>query len=174
MPIISLLQTDVVGACVADFPRVPDQPVVRAFCTRAFAFLNKESASAAPQAPLLSVRRVARVYLFIVKATGRDKVMDVLQAALAPAPPKALFSACVCGRMVVSGNCFVQASVNIGEELKKFSFEKLDSATWPASASVDGLRDELDALRKKGIKDPFVFVDHPKLQTTSLLFTPNT
>ena len=36
---------------------------------------------------------------------------------------------------------------------------KLDAAAWPASASVDSLRDELEALKKKGVKDPFVYVE---------------
>ena len=36
---------------------------------------------------------------------------------------------------------------------------KLDAAAWPASASVDSLRDELEALKKKGVKDPFVYIE---------------
>ena len=50
-------------------------------------------------------------------------------------------------------------SVNIGDALAKITMGNLDAAAWPASASVDALRDEVEALKKKGVKDPFVYVE---------------
>ena len=102
---LCISQSDVLGAAITDLEHVPTSPPVKAFCARAIAFLNKKKPLATPQATLLRVRCVTCVYLFIVEATGSDNVLDALQAAFAPVPPKALLPACVCVRMVIFCYC---------------------------------------------------------------------
>ena len=92
----TLFQEDVVGASVSDLPGIPEQAAVRAFCARAVAFLNKANAEApasgvsdrAPQARSVVLLGDSWFNVFARVRKAGHNVLEALQAALAPAPPK--------------------------------------------------------------------------------------
>ncbi len=49
--------------------------------------------------------------------------------------------------------------VDIGEAVSKLKVQGLGQQFWPMSAAVDALATEASRLKKKGIDDPYVYVD---------------
>ena len=119
-----------------------------AFLTRTVEKYNAPAQSAGASAEVcvfVHAESPSRLFVLFCQAAGVTGVLASLQLALVGAAPPP-----------------VKPCVKIGEAQKNVSLEKLEPATWPTSKLTDDLRDAVDALKKKGVLRPFIFIEITK------------